>query len=183
MPYKDKAKQLQYQRQHYQDNKEAYQDRAKKGRRAKIALVLKIKLQSCCIHCGERHPACLDFHHRPDEVKVTEVATMVREHFKDEDILAEIAKCDVVCANCHRKVHWNNYDELYKTEVRSSTRQLREPIPCQICGVSDGYMPMAGYCEAHWKERKKQKRVQRAARKRRNGLGRAREFGIKPSIN
>lgn len=60
-----------------------------------------------CIRCGEKHPSCLDFHHRAGKVdKLGNLGTIRR--FSVERILAEITKCDVLCANCHRKYH---YDE------------------------------------------------------------------------
>lgn len=63
--------------------------------------VQAIKVASGCVQCGEKHPACLDFHHKDPATKTRGIGVMVRM----EDILAEIAKCDVLCANCHRKHH------------------------------------------------------------------------------
>ena len=57
--------------------------------------------------CGEDHPACLDFHHRNPDEKEAEVSTLVGTSGSINRILKEIAKCDVVCSNCHRKKHWN----------------------------------------------------------------------------
>ena len=58
-----------------------------------------------CIRCGETHPACLDFHHRDGKTtKEGNIAEIRR--FSYARIYAEIAKCDVLCANCHRKHHW-----------------------------------------------------------------------------
>ena len=59
-----------------------------------------------CVRCEESHPSCLDFHHRDRGTKDADIATMRR--FSVVRLLAEIAKCDVLCANCHRKHH---YDE------------------------------------------------------------------------
>lgn len=54
-----------------------------------------------CSDCGARLPAvCMDWDHRPDETKLRNVGNMVRA--KPSVIFAEIAKCDLVCANCHR---------------------------------------------------------------------------------
>lgn len=54
-----------------------------------------------CMDCGNRFPPeCMDFDHREGEVKVNNVGT-IRHHSVDR-LLAEVAKCDIVCANCHR---------------------------------------------------------------------------------
>lgn len=52
--------------------------------------------------CGQCFPAvCMDFDHRPGEIKIASVARVIQAG-KLEDLYAEIAKCDLVCANCHR---------------------------------------------------------------------------------
>ena len=58
-----------------------------------------------CEQCGESHPACLDFHHLSKETKVSTLNRLARNKGK-EAVLAELAKCIVLCANCHRKLHW-----------------------------------------------------------------------------
>lgn len=58
-----------------------------------------------CKSCGECHPACLEFHHREPEEKESGVRLMARTNAKWERIWAEVAKCDVLCANCHAKHH------------------------------------------------------------------------------
>lgn len=58
-----------------------------------------------CVRCEESHPSCLDFHHRDPTTKDADIATMRR--FSVKRLLGEIAKCDVLCANCHRKHHYN----------------------------------------------------------------------------
>jgi hypothetical protein len=53
-----------------------------------------------CRDCGESDPVVLDFdHHGNKAFEIGEALTYRRW----ETILAEIAKCDVVCANCHRR--------------------------------------------------------------------------------
>lgn len=56
-----------------------------------------------CSRCEESDLACLDFHHRDRATKDMDAAGMRR--FSRDRMLAEIAKCDVLCANCHRKHH------------------------------------------------------------------------------
>lgn len=53
-----------------------------------------------CQDCGVKYPPCvMDFDHRPGEVKLFLVS---RRWCGKQKVADEIAKCDVVCANCHR---------------------------------------------------------------------------------
>lgn len=58
-----------------------------------------------CVQCGESHPSCLDFHHRDPTQKDFMLSDIRSRSLKS--IQKEINKCDVLCANCHRKLHWN----------------------------------------------------------------------------
>lgn len=52
-----------------------------------------------CADCGHKYPPCvMDFDHIKDTKKFT-IANKLRSV---ELLLQEIAKCEVVCANCHR---------------------------------------------------------------------------------
>lgn len=64
----------------------------------------EIKLDAGCLDCGYReHAIALDFDHRPGETKARGgVSALVKSACDWAIVLAEIAKCDVVCANCHR---------------------------------------------------------------------------------
>ena len=57
-----------------------------------------------CIVCGEKDPACLDFHHLHD--KSFNIGNKCRDRSVDS-IKNEVDKCVVLCANCHRKLHHN----------------------------------------------------------------------------
>jgi len=63
-------------------------------------------LKTACAQCGESHPACIDYHHRDPKEKVASVARMIGKNANIDRIKEEIAKCDTLCANCHRKLHW-----------------------------------------------------------------------------
>lgn len=58
-----------------------------------------------CVHCGFVDPRALDFHHRNSLEKEHGVSHMVNASMPDEAIWTEIAKCDVLCSNCHRIHH------------------------------------------------------------------------------
>jgi hypothetical protein len=73
-----------------------HQPRADKARE----LIAAAKNQPCA-DCGGTFPlVCMDFDHRDPALKSFTIAQgLQRSH---EALLAEIAKCDVVCSNCHR---------------------------------------------------------------------------------
>lgn len=54
-----------------------------------------------CVDCGEADPVVLEF----DHVRGEKFATIARmaQGFSLAKVRAEIAKCDVRCANCHRR--------------------------------------------------------------------------------
>lgn len=93
-----------YGRQWYAANAEAHrrdvaEDRAAREQRNR-RLVQLLKQQPCS-DCGERPgAAAMDFDHVRGR-KVADVSALMRAG--TGRLLAEIAKCDLVCANCHRQ--------------------------------------------------------------------------------
>lgn len=78
-----------------------YRARATKA----MQLMSQIKLERGCSDCGyKEHAVALDFDHRDPETKIANVSAMRQASKKT--LLAEIEKCDVVCANCHRVRTW-----------------------------------------------------------------------------
>lgn len=72
------------------------------ARQAVARLMVDVVKAQPCADCGVRHPACvMDLDHRPGTGKVDKVSTIVRTGNLAK-VVAEIPKCDVVCANCHR---------------------------------------------------------------------------------
>lgn len=57
-----------------------------------------------CRFCPESRYPCLDFHHRDGGDKLGTIGQI--RHWPHDRLLAEIEKCDIVCANCHRWHHW-----------------------------------------------------------------------------
>jgi len=64
------------------------------------ALIDDLKAAPCMDCGGSFPPECMDFDHRPGEGNRREVGGMLR--YTEVAIRAEVAKCDLVCANCHR---------------------------------------------------------------------------------
>jgi hypothetical protein len=76
--------------------------------------------------CGESDPVCLDFHHRDPSIKSFEIARGVKCRSL-EAVQAEIAKCDVVCANCHRKRHAKEVIPFPRQTLREIHRPAERP--------------------------------------------------------
>ena len=57
-----------------------------------------------CSVCPENSPCCLEFHHTDPSEKENTVSNMVRCSSWDT-LMLEVAKCVVLCSNCHKKVH------------------------------------------------------------------------------
>jgi hypothetical protein len=75
-------------------------EKSNRKRRERILLVNKIKLEAGCIDCGYADdPVALHFDHRDPSQKLFTIAKGLTRAL--DKLLAEIAKCDVRCANCH----------------------------------------------------------------------------------
>lgn len=93
-----------YNRLHYQKNREVYNSKAKQNVRDLHEYVNSIKSSLKCSVCGEDRWWCLDFHHLDPNEKEESVSVLVRKGSKTK-IDEELKKCVVLCANCHRDLH------------------------------------------------------------------------------
>ena len=56
-----------------------------------------------CVDCGETDPMVLEFDHVDSTTKRHHVGSLARAGYPWSAVLAELDKCEVRCANCHRK--------------------------------------------------------------------------------
>lgn len=74
----------------------------------------EILKEQCLEYCGGKKCkicstdwlpiCCYDFHHSKG-IKEEEISKMIqRKHKLDAELKAELDKCTVICANCHRQV-------------------------------------------------------------------------------
>jgi hypothetical protein len=78
--------------------------RETRGRIRKQINEHKIQVGCCC--CGFRqHAAALEFHHLDPKGKGFNVGSIISIACTVEEAWAEVAKCVVICANCHRMLH------------------------------------------------------------------------------
>lgn len=93
-----------YHKEHYNKNKEKYKNNNKIRRSFLRNFVNRHKGFCGCNICGENRFYVLDYHHKDDKEK--EISSMINDTASIDKIKNEIRKCDVVCANCHRELHF-----------------------------------------------------------------------------
>lgn len=90
---------------HYTQNPRYYKDKAKERdkivRTENLQFVIDYLKQHPCVDCGESDPLVLEFDHIRDKDK--NVSRLVAERASLDRIKEEIEKCEVRCANCHRR--------------------------------------------------------------------------------
>ena len=122
---------------------------------ARVSIVMQEVLRDLrrvpCADCGGRFkPYQLDFDHRDPATKSFNVMTGRAMLMSTAKVLAEVAKCDVVCVNCHRiRTRRQHRARMSRTRRGTSKRldekrsmwrrqaalldQLRD-VPCADCG-------------------------------------------------
>ncbi len=88
--------------------KEKQKARMRKRLEEQKTWLLEYKKTHPCEKCGESHVACINFHHRNPKNKKFYISARSRRGFGT--LKKEITKCQVLCANCHRKLHWSLKD-------------------------------------------------------------------------
>jgi hypothetical protein len=90
----------------YSDDKQAQIDRVRvnnqRYRQTAREYVLEYLSSHPCSQCGESDPRVLEFHHLGN--KDSEVSRLIGRGASLEALIAEIEKCVVLCANCHRRL-------------------------------------------------------------------------------
>lgn len=93
---------------------------SKKVRKQLCAIVEYEKTGKPCMDCKRSfHPCAMDFDHRNPTEKVLSICKLKFQSVSKNTLKAEISKCDLVCANCHR----------IRTYKRRLGLSLREELP------------------------------------------------------
>lgn len=86
--------------------KSCQKEKEKKRYKEKAKKLINFKKTLQCKKCGEKRFYLFDFHHRNPDEKDYSISDNPRASL--ESIQDEIAKCDVLCSNCHREWHYLN---------------------------------------------------------------------------
>jgi hypothetical protein len=134
---------------YYRRNREFEIARVRVRQRGSVELLRELRARPCADCRGSFAPHQMDFDHRDGTVKrftVMSGGAMLRS---TSALLDEVAKCDVVCANCHRIRTWERHvarrlpptgrsrDIERKREYwRRQARMLDciRQVPCMDCG-------------------------------------------------
>jgi hypothetical protein len=133
-------------------------DRAKsvRTRAERRAWLDALKVERGCSDCGyNTHPRALDWDHIGSD-KLGDVGRLAHSRIAMPRLLAEIAKCEVVCANCHRIRTWRREQTGTGTTALAASTLGRVGISVDLSG---------DYCRiARWRTTDPGERA-RAARK------------------
>ena len=81
--------------------KQKYAKRSNISKAKRRREIWEIKEKNGCIDCGEKYPHyMLQFDHKPGYKKVGSVSEIYSRYGREKGLI-EMAKCDIVCANCH----------------------------------------------------------------------------------
>jgi hypothetical protein len=112
---------------------EAHKEKDIKDRRARVAWLHSIKSEKPCLDCDRiLNPYLMDYDHIPERgEKLYNISFMVIHNISKDKILAEIAKCDLICCYCHGKRTEKRLDEKYGLE-RGKTRSKKVKIMLKL---------------------------------------------------
>ncbi len=95
----NRQKHNEWSRLYYQNNKEKFIVYRMPYWKAIYSIIEQYR--TVCSRCGMDEKVCLDFHHRDPKTKKYTIGSRLSV----KTLLIELAKCDILCANCHRKEH------------------------------------------------------------------------------
>jgi len=120
-------------RDHYRLNHDAYIWRNRRNnplhRKRNAAVVFEYLLLHPCVRCGESDPVVLEFNHKDPQAKTANISDLIRFGGSAIRLFDEIAKCEVMCANCHQHFtsagRARHYRRLEQSDVNTATPVFR----------------------------------------------------------
>jgi|GEM_PF-5131858 len=106
---KTKENQRKHSKAHYAKNSAKYIERNQKNRARLLSFIREYKHDKCCSRCGFSDYRCLEFHHLRD--KKFNIADVGQINMSMAKLLKEIAKCELICANCHAIEHFTGEEK------------------------------------------------------------------------
>jgi hypothetical protein len=114
---------------YYWRNREWEINRVRVRQAGAVEMLRELRRVPCGDCGGGFEPHQMDFDHRDPTTKSFALMTGRAMLMSDEKLLAEVAKCDVVCANCHHlrtRRLWDGQPRKGKFSSPSQARRLKE---------------------------------------------------------
>ena len=92
-----------YRNKHYSEHREYYLLKSKEYRKKQREIFKELKETLQCEVCGDNIWWVLDFHHIDGSLKEKNLSELIGSPKK---MKKELSKCKVLCANCHRDLHY-----------------------------------------------------------------------------
>jgi len=96
-------------------NKRHNISRKKRIRKLQLKILEFLATQKCS-HCSETDPVVMEFDHLNPTTKEISVSEAIDRCFSWKRVKAEIDKCQILCANCHRRKTAKDFN-FYKSRV------------------------------------------------------------------
>lgn len=114
MPWKNKEKQRECHKKYYEANKDKVLSQVKEANKKLRArgkeFLFNYLQEHPCVDCGEADPIVLEFDHVRGE-KIGDLKKMMYS-YSIQNLQKEIEKCEVRCANCHRKATYKRRNNM-----------------------------------------------------------------------
>lgn len=103
-------------RKHYHENKEQYRERFNRNLIAKRDYIRSLKESTPCLDCKKNYPFYVMQFDHVRGVKTGNIAR-IYQRLGQKALDEEIAKCDIVCGNCHAERTWSRYLETKEEDL------------------------------------------------------------------
>ena len=140
---RNKFDQAAYNKRYYAINRNEERARVEERRQTVTATLRRMKEVPCADCSNVFPPYVMDFDHRDPRDKLANVMWMAGKA-ATATVMAETAKCDIVCANCHtirtlrqpRNVARSELHETARQREGSTTRKASAPLAqCALHGL------------------------------------------------
>ena len=140
-----------------EENPEKVKINKKKCHEKLLEFIRRYKKYCGCKNCGEKDPLILSVHHRNKKNK-----KKIDRIYNRKELKEELKKCDILCRNCHMKLHSNErenletklinlYTDLKHIQLKKEKKKIQSNIlktkkrlyvnsikkKCRICGEKD----------------------------------------------
>lgn len=113
-----------------------------------------------CSKCGyDKNIAALDFHHLNPKEKSFQLDARHLSNTHMEKIMEEVKKCVLLCANCHREIHYPEQKMSVMENKVLTNKSLKEPkrkkSVCEFCGKEYDACKGKHFCSKECQEKAK----------------------------